>query len=433
MTEFKKNIKYLRDRNIPYDGLTELEVSELVKSNRLKLRKEGSIRRTQSLISKGLISEKKYAVCKTCNTEYKINSYQYSKLGYCKSGCAPREERNIIYIKGYLETRGYDTSGDWEEVLKTFHTVRSEDIKPTQYKRVDTIKKTYATGFKEIGIKGKQNHRVSFLKEHGIVEDVESLTEDEINSYYIKNFNKLSKRGDIIKEGILQKHGTKENVKKAYQEIFQKVARNSLQKKGLVDEQTSPEEIKKIWRENMSKERKGNKDRTMKWKIAHLVNKGVDVKNKTNVEISVLYSEYMSERQYTVPESIHNGYTNTEKGYYDFKNIELSLFYRSSWEKKVFECLDSVSEFHKFEVKIPNKIKYFYENMNKHYHPDVSIVTSSGVEYVLEIKPKSKVNEPKNMAKFNSAIEKLGDNFKVITEDLIFSDTFKDYIEQLVK
>ena len=132
-------------------------------------------------------------------------------------------------------------------------------------------------------------------------------------------------------------------------------------------------------------------------------------------------------------ESINNGYRGTLKGWYNYKNIDKTMFYRSSWEKNVFEHIDYLISLGKIlNVMTPKRIEYKLDNTIRHYYPDVSYIISDGREITCEIKPKSKLLEKINSIKINTA-KKEFENFIILTEEEIFSNDIEEYILITIK
>lgn len=78
-----------------------------------------------------------------------------------------------------------------------------------------------------------------------------------------------------------------------------------------------------------------------------------------------------------------------------------------------------------FENGEKKKYKIPYSFMNKKWNYFLDFYLSDTDEYV-EIKPRKLVNSPRNLAKFKAAREKLGDKFKVLTEDNLIKIDLED-------
>jgi hypothetical protein len=113
-------------------------------------------------------------------------------------------------------------------------------------------------------------------------------------------------------------------------------------------------------------------------------------------------------------------------------NSENRFFYRSSWEKKVFEALDLLLGEGKISNVIdPERISYDFDGSRRHYYPDASFICAKGQKVVLEIKPLKKCDDPINVAKFNVAKSIVDISFHILTEEEIFQENIKEYLEKL--
>ncbi|MDF2534860.1 MAG: hypothetical protein K0R18_1019 [Bacillales bacterium] len=99
-----------------------------------------------------------------------------------------------------------------------------------------------------------------------------------------------------------------------------------------------------------------------------------------------------------------NGWSGYYKGVYFRSIIELSF---------LKYLIDSNVRYENGEKK-KHKIEYNLNGKILNYFPDYYLLDSN--EYV-EIKPKKLLSTKKNAAKFDSAIKKFGDKFKVLTEE----------------
>ena len=100
--------------------------------------------------------------------------------------------------------------------------------------------------------------------------------------------------------------------------------------------------------------------------------------------------------------------------------VLLGLCYASSYEKHFIEKCS----YHGIQIKTAERkeyaVDYTFEGVSHVYFPDFVVVD---LELIIEIKPKSQVNNSKVQAKSNAAREIYGDKFQVWTEDDVFSDT----------
>lgn len=280
------------------------------------------------------------------------------------------------------------------------------------------IQKIRETGsFSRNGFLSTITRAKRFLEENGI--SCSALNDEEIISRWKLEFNRLSGHGEKIKLGRERKYPDSTTRKMADKE---RVVKGSckiigIQYRNDFTDQEKREITKKAYQNFRVKD-------TKSWKIKHITrNSSTDVTNLSNDDIEKLYSEYVSMRfSRTSLESTRNGYLKTSKGWYDMTNQPGDrFFYRSSWEKFVFEALDVLVGEKKIQyVKNPDRIEYELDGVKRHYYPDASYVNLSGKNIVLEIKPKRKLDERVNSEKIKKASSLLGECFQVLTEDVIF-------------
>jgi hypothetical protein len=99
------------------------------------------------------------------------------------------------------------------------------------------------------------------------------------------------------------------------------------------------------------------------------------------------------------------------------------LYYQSSYELAAFKMLEQMSGVKSYD-RCHFTINYEYENETRRYFPDILIEYQTGVREVIEIKPKNRLEERKNLAKQNAAKLFCDDNkflFSIWTEDKIFA------------
>jgi len=116
---------------------------------------------------------------------------------------------------------------------------------------------------------------------------------------------------------------------------------------------------------------------------------------------------------------------NFERGYLLSEKNKASLFYKSSWEKIMYEKLEK-DENVIIYIPEPFPIRYTNEDsMSKDYYPDILIIYKDKRELV-EIKPKSLLSWKINKIKIKAAKQycvKHGLIFRIITEDDLFEKT----------
>jgi hypothetical protein len=118
-----------------------------------------------------------------------------------------------------------------------------------------------------------------------------------------------------------------------------------------------------------------------------------------------------------------NGEVKTRKpkfreGWYHSTKMNQSFFYRSGYEAKVFELLDSWNGVLAYTVE-EFKIPYIFEGKQHEYIPDIFVAYTDGSKEVWEIKPATQTSLEKNKAKWHFAENACKERnwiFRVITE-----------------
>lgn len=116
----------------------------------------------------------------------------------------------------------------------------------------------------------------------------------------------------------------------------------------------------------------------------------------------------------------HSTYTN---GHFLSNKSKRPLFFRSSLELRLYEYLEDLREVEKIEYE-PFILSYYWKSRDRKYVPDVLVTMCDGSKYLLEVKPERQIEDPKNLAKFSSAVEFCSDNsmtFIVVNDRLEFS------------
>ena len=112
-----------------------------------------------------------------------------------------------------------------------------------------------------------------------------------------------------------------------------------------------------------------------------------------------------------------------KKGKYFSNKLNKEVFYRSSYEKEVYEFLDTDSTVLTY-LSEPVRIRYEDGNQGRYYLPDLLITYNNGSQKLVEIKPKYLVSTIKNQSKFKAArqyCDEKGIIFEVWTEETIES------------
>lgn len=95
---------------------------------------------------------------------------------------------------------------------------------------------------------------------------------------------------------------------------------------------------------------------------------------------------------------------------------------KSSWEKKFAQLLDEDKEVLNFQYE-PICIRYNYRGKKRNYYPDFLVRMKNGDIFLYEVKPRSLIDYGKNKPKAASGrrfCRKMGWNYKIITEDVLF-------------
>lgn len=145
--------------------------------------------------------------------------------------------------------------------------------------------------------------------------------------------------------------------------------------------------VKEIWNEKYDKEKVKEKEQEWKNKISKSV----------SGENNPMYGK-------PAPNGSGNGWKGWYKGIY-FASLREFYYLKYLIDNNI-----------KFENGEKRKYKIEYEFMGKKCNYFLDFYLPESDTYI-EIKPKNLINNPKNSAKFKAAKEKLGNKFKVLTED----------------
>lgn len=92
------------------------------------------------------------------------------------------------------------------------------------------------------------------------------------------------------------------------------------------------------------------------------------------------------------------------EGWYESTKMKKKFYYRSGYESKVFECLDSWNECVAFEAE-PFRIPYLWEGTSHEYTPDILVIFIDGHKELWEIKPANQTALEQNQCKWSAAAE----------------------------
>jgi hypothetical protein len=113
--------------------------------------------------------------------------------------------------------------------------------------------------------------------------------------------------------------------------------------------------------------------------------------------------------------------TKFRVGWHESSKMKQSFYYRSSWEKITYECLDSWNEVVAYAVE-PFKIPYIHNGECHDYLPDLFVAFLDGHKEIWEIKPTSQTGLKKNQDKWfaaRRACEAREWDFIVVTEQVM--------------
>lgn len=340
--------------------------------------------------------------CKVCEKEVETTERHFLRSASMKMMCC--------------SLRCLKSTSEYREKRKQADEIRVRKIKDSE-------------GFSVNGTKSKITRAKNFLTLHGISH--ENLNDEQLIEIWKKEHREKSGHIQKIRSGRLEKYGSAEAIKAADK---RRIVKASCKRLGIpYHEDFSEDEIKSITREAFANFKV--KDTTA-WKLKHILkHRQIDDASLLNNErIDELYSEYVSYRfKRSSIETDKNGYTRSEKGWYEMSSQHFEkFFYRSSWEKKVFEALDYLVGMKAISyVCAPERIDYVLDGVRRYYYPDAAFVRLDGENIVLEVKPSRKVDEPGNVVKIHAAKNKLGKNFHVLTEAEIFGNELLEILEKL--
>ena len=419
---------------------------KITNEERIENQKNGQIKRIKKLIEKNKYHEPIFQTfkCKYCGKEFTYDVRakritQYYLNNYCSSKCY--KESGALEVSKRITTlknKGYSfDETNIEEVNEKYTEYMSERTKKSYSKWKDTIVKRYGLDFAQKRAKNSKNvYRLKFIKENKLHDNPESLSQEELDTLFLDNFNKITNHGEKILLGLLKKHNNDKNEVHLIKANSIVTHIKNLLNKDFGEERInkmSEEEYKSLYDEYyqiyITSTRKGKKtkEEIRAWKEKHLINNGYnknDLFSLTDEKIDNLYTEYLSNRFVKLNNNIYVGYKHTQKGWYEFKNGNKPFFYRSSWEKKVCGVLDEMLLDYVQTITEPESITYVLDDVVHHYYADFKIEFKNGKILYIEVKPLSKLNDKINIAKFESANRNF-ENFIILTENEIFGSDLK--------
>jgi hypothetical protein len=415
-------------------------------------RKIGQKKRVQKLIENNIYHVPKIVLktCKVCGTEYSFDEQskynkQYILNGFCCDNCYVSSGEKIIN-KYKTELSNIGVQCDHltnDEVMIKY----SEHMSQRTSSLYDKWKKTHydkyikenPNYFKERSLKAKNKRIDDFLIKHNIVSQnqIQIISQNEKDKLFKIHFNNITNHAKKCKDGRMAKYNNSEELyKESYIKGIKKRIINFIKKNykddylnSLTDNEYA-ELYDSTYKFLFSEMKMGikNKDQLKKWKISNIINnygsyKLEDLEKMSYDEINDLYSEYHRLRQ-TQLSPTYGGFKRTKKGWYEFSNGTL-FFYRSSWELKVCQVLNELLSYCVISIDTPEPIVYIYNGNKHHYFSDIKVTYDNGKIMYYEIKPFKRIKDKRNENKFESAKNTWGDNFAILTEHEIYSNSFK--------
>ena len=139
-------------------------------------------------------------------------------------------------------------------------------------------------------------------------------------------------------------------------------------------------------------------------------NKGISCSEVTRKKLSkwnkgkVLSKETRQKmRDFVIKQQLKGfrNYSNFYKsGHYFSKKNNKEIYYRSSYELTAYKILEQMSKVKSYQVE-PFAIQYKWENFIHKTIPDILITYTDGGKELIEVKPKNRLKEEQNIAKFN--------------------------------
>lgn len=120
---------------------------------------------------------------------------------------------------------------------------------------------------------------------------------------------------------------------------------------------------------------------------------------------------------------VNPGIIQTKKGVYYSKKNKNRLHYDSSWELVAYIILEKNNLVRSYK-RCNFMIRYLFNNQYRHYNPDILVTWYFRHKEILEIKPKYKLKEYKNVAKFRAArryVKQHNMIFSILTESQLFN------------
>lgn len=121
---------------------------------------------------------------------------------------------------------------------------------------------------------------------------------------------------------------------------------------------------------------------------------------------------------------MHHRYGCFKSGWFTSSKTNLKMWYRSSYELRMMEFLESNPEVEYFKAEAL-AIPYVFENNQHHYIPDLYVRKANGDELLIEVKMLWQTTDPKTMQKFAAGrqyCQSRNWRYVILTEEEIDSD-----------
>ncbi len=168
------------------------------------------------------------------------------------------------------------------------------------------------------------------------------------------------------------------------------------------------EESKRKMSENNAMKRPEVRAKLSKTCMGRRLSKEIRKKISVSIKRHTNKPEIRKQHSLAISKAIKEGRFHPEShcisGEFYSKKNKKSLHYRSQLELNWYKVLEKQTKVKKYQVE-PCIIPYEFEGSTHHYLPDLRIVYTDGSSELVEIKPESEFNDPKNQAKWIVATE----------------------------
>ena len=180
--------------------------------------------------------------------------------------------------------------------------------------------------------------------------------------------------------------------------------------------------VKKYFYDNTDAKEQASKNAKQLWLNGILKGEIFTEQRKINLKKSLNTKEVKEFRSNLMVNRIKDGYntfTKTKNGHYYSNKMKKEIHYRSSYELKAYEILESddmVEEYYAEYISIP----YYKNDIKKNYIPDIFVKYIDNIIKIIEVKPKTLLNFGDNPLKLDVLKNYCKNNnygFEIWTED----------------